>query len=154
MANLYADTSALVKRYAAEVGSAWLTALVDPASGHDVFSHQITAVEMIAALYLKARTGAITPADAQRADAVFRLDWQRQYQILEVSTPVIERAMQLVRQHGLRGYDAVHVAAALELDRDLRADGSTPLIFISADQDQLRAASAHGLAVDDPNAHP
>ncbi len=154
MANFYADTSALVKRYASEVGSAWLTSLVDPASDNDVFTHQITAVEMIAALYLKVRTGATTLAHAQRADAVSQLDWQRQYQVVEVSTPVIERSMQLVRQYGLRGYDAVHVAAALELDRDLRAVASSPLVLISADQDQLRAARAEGLAVDDPNTHP
>lgn len=36
MALYFLDTSALVKRYVAESGSAWVMALCDPASGHVV----------------------------------------------------------------------------------------------------------------------
>ncbi len=154
MTAFYVDTSGLVKRYAAEVGSAWIRNLTDPAIGHDVFTNRITAVEMIAALYRRVRTGATTSADAQRAEATFRTDWRWQYQILEVTVSVVDRAMLLARKHGLRGYDAVHIAAALELHTLRRAQGASSLVFISADQGQLRTAAAEGLTVDDPAVHP
>ena len=37
MAAFYLDTSALVKAYVHEVGSAWLRALLDPAVGNQIF---------------------------------------------------------------------------------------------------------------------
>ena len=62
--------------------------------------------------------------------------------------------MDLAEAHGLRGYDAVHVAAAARLERQQQARGLAPIVFVSADHDQLRAAAAEGLTVDDPNQHP
>ena len=64
MAVYYLDTSALVKCYAREEGSAWIGALVDPAQGHDLYTVRVTAVEIIAALVRKARAGGIISADA------------------------------------------------------------------------------------------
>jgi uncharacterized protein len=60
----------------------------------------------------------------------------------------------LTQQYGLRGYDAVQLAAALVANDDLVANGNTPLMFVSADSDLLLAAHAEGLATDNPLAHP
>jgi len=81
----------------------------------------------------------------------FRTDWQEQYQIVEVSAGVADRAMALAEQHGLRGYDAVHLAAALELQAVRQSMELSPLTFVSADDGQLRAAIAEGLLVENPN---
>jgi len=62
--------------------------------------------------------------------------------------------MDLVERHSLRGYDAVHLAAALEVAIAQRQGRADPLTFVSADSDQRDATMAEGLAVEDPNAHP
>jgi hypothetical protein len=61
--------------------------------------------------------------------------------------------MTLAETHGLRRYDAVQLAAALE-DRTHRlAVGLAPLTFVSADHALNGAAQAEGLLAEDPNAH-
>lgn len=66
---------------------------------------------------------------------------------------VIDRAMLLAEQHGLRRYDAVYLAAALEV-QDARASQNLPaMIFVSADNEQLRAAQAQGLFIENPNTY-
>ncbi len=49
----------------------------------------------------------------------------------------------------LRGYDAVHLAAALDLDRHLRHAGLPAVTFVAADAALCRAAAAEGLTVVD-----
>ena len=83
----------------------------------------------------------------------FRLDWRQQYQIVEVSTRLADRAMNLAEIHALRAYDAVHLAAAVELHTLRRAMQLPDLIFVSADIDQLNAAVVEGLQIDNPNDH-
>jgi uncharacterized protein len=154
VATYYLDTSALVKRYALEIGTAWVQGITDPLTGHDLYTVRLAGPEMIAALARKVRLGQLAPADAARAMSNFRADWAAQYQIVEVTAAVSERAMDLADRHGLRGYDAVHLAAALELQDVRRAMALPSLTFIPADADQLQAAAVEGLPTDDPNQHP
>ena len=95
------------------------------------------------------RGGSITPKDATTALADFQLDFARQYFIIEVSAPPVAQAASLARKHALRGYDAVQLAATLDSRARLPS-----LTLLSADADLNTAASAEGLAVDDPNSHP
>jgi uncharacterized protein len=62
--------------------------------------------------------------------------------------------MRLGNAHALRAYDAVQLAVALEVNRSHQEDGFGPVTLISADQALNDAATAEGLAVDDPNSHP
>jgi hypothetical protein len=62
--------------------------------------------------------------------------------------------MVLAERHGLRGYDSVHLAAALTLHERRQANGLAPLTFVSADNAQRTAAASEGLAVENPNDHP
>ena len=41
MGAYYFDSSALVKRYAAETGSLWVRSLTDPEAGHNIFTAQL-----------------------------------------------------------------------------------------------------------------
>jgi predicted nucleic acid-binding protein len=150
----YLETSALVKRYARELGTDWVIALTDPALRHDLYTVRLTGPELIAALARKARLGAVAAAEAARAIADFRSDWQQQYHAIGVNDRVIDRAMLLAESHGLRGYDAVHLAAALEVADAYRATGGGAVTLVSADAELLDAGLAEGLVVDNPNAHP
>lgn len=154
MAAYYLDTSALLKRYAWETGTTWVRQLTDSVLAHDILTVRLTGPEMIAALSRKANTGGITPAEAARAAVQFRLDWQGVYRIIEVSAVLADHAMTLAERHYLRGYDAVHLAAALAAQQGRSAFGLSPLTFVSADTDQLRAAIAEGLSAENPNAYP
>jgi predicted nucleic acid-binding protein len=154
MAVYYLDTSALVKRYAQENGTAWISALTDPAAGHDLYTVRLTGPEMIAALFRKARMGQVRLDEVVRSANNFREDWRRQYQIVEVTDAVADRAMELAERHALRGYDAVHLAAAMALQAVRQTLQLPPLTFISSDAQQLQAAEAEGLLIQDPNQYP
>jgi predicted nucleic acid-binding protein len=73
---------------------------------------------------------------------------------VQILSPVILRAMNLAENHGLRGYDAVQLAVALQIQAERLNAGVTGFTFVSADQGLNNAAVAEGLTVDDPNLHP
>ncbi len=154
MAVYYFDTSALVKRYAQETGTAWVLNLTDPAINHDLYTVRLTGPEMIAALFRKVRMGDISQTAAAQLATNFKADWQQQYHIVEANAGIIDRAMDLAEKHQVRGYDSVHLAAALRLQEIRLAMGLPVLTFVSADQDQLQVAAGEGLLVENPNNHP
>ena len=126
MALLFLDSSALVKRCVTEAGSAWLRGLTSPAAGHRLYVAAVTGPELVAAGYY----------------------------VLDVGPAVVSRAMDLAETRGLRGYDAVQLAAALGLRDANRLVGLADPLLIASDADLNAAAQAEGLAVDDSNSHP
>jgi len=154
MAHYYLDSSALVKRYVVELGAAWIENLCDAGSGHTIYIVRVSGVEMVAALFRRAHIGSLSLSDAQAQTAQFRADLPYDYAVVEVTELLIDAAMTLAERHGLRGYDAVQLAAALELRAALVASGLPALTFVCADADLNAAAAAEGFPVDDPNAHP
>lgn len=115
MATYYLDSSAIVKVYAPEKGSEWVKGLSDPIVGHTLQTIQLTGPEVVAALFRKARTGTLTRLVAERTALNFRQTWLQRYELVTITQPLIEQAMLLVEQYGLRGYDSVHLAVAVEL---------------------------------------
>src|SRR5205085_3372595 len=110
------DTSALSKRYVTETGTAWLRALLDPSTGCTIYIVRITTVELIAALTRRERGGTIAPADATAARTEFRNDLAAEYKVIEVTEALANQAMILAETYGLRGYDAVQLAASLDVN--------------------------------------
>jgi uncharacterized protein len=151
----YADSSALVKRHTRERGSAWIKNLTDPAAQHVFITARIGMVEVLGALNRKIREGTLTaaayPPIAVDVEAVFRTE----YQLIEITVAVVNLACILVERHPLKGYDAVHLAAALLTNATLTAArGSASLTFLSADQKLLTAARTEGLLTDNPDNYP
>jgi len=123
-----------------------------PSVRHSLFVVRITLAETVVAITRREgawRLGSITPRDAATAVADFQLDFARQYRVVEVSAGLVAQAATLARRHALRGYDAVQLAAALEIHA---TDSS--LTLLSADAELNTAATAEGLSVEDPNSHP
>jgi predicted nucleic acid-binding protein len=149
VAAYFLDTSAVLKRYVQETGTAWMQALAAPTLGHSLFVVRITLAEAVAAITRRERGGSITPKHAATAAADFQLDFGHQYRVVEVSAGLVARAAFLARNHALRGYDAVQLAAALEVHSQIPS-----LTLLSADADLNAAALAQLLLVDDPNSHP
>src|SRR5947209_3805070 len=146
------DSSAIVKRYVVEIGSSWVQGITNPATANPIFIAQITGVEVVSALVR--RSPAPVAHLLARALADFRWDYFNQYQLVSIDEPIVARAMTLAELHRLRGYDAVQLAAALELVATPVASLPGGLVFISADTRLLAAATPEGLAVDNPNLHP
>ena len=142
------DGRAAVKRYVRETGTAWIRNLADPAAGHFLYIARITDVEMTSAI-ARRRQSTLTLAQAASALNRFRQDFAQQYRIVEITIPLLRQASQLADTHVLRAYDAVQLAAALDI---YQLDPS--LTLVSADADLNAAATAEGLAVEDPNTHP
>jgi predicted nucleic acid-binding protein len=154
MPTYFADSSTLVKRYVHETGSAWVNSLFAPFPHDDVYIVSITAVEMVAALMRRSRSGSVTSATAMSACSLFLSDLPQDYQVVEVAEALINLAIDLAQRYKLRGYDAVQLAAACQINALCLSLGLDRIIFTSADRELTAAAQSEGLAVDDPNSHP
>lgn len=64
----------------------------------------------------------------------------RELDVVEITRALAQSAGDLAEQFGLRGYDAVHLAAVLHIQADAMA---------SADDDLLRAAPAYSVGIID-----
>ena len=153
MTAFFFDTSALVKLYVAETGSSWVRNIADATLGNEIAISRIAAAEAVAAFARRNRDGTLTASETSTAIADFKNDYAKGFRVFDVNASLIDRAMQLAEAHSIRGYDAVHLAAAREFV-DACADAGVGCVLVSADVDLNAAATAEGLTVEDPNAHP
>lgn len=139
---LYLDTSALVKVFLAEAGSASVMAWIETA--RVLVTSRITYAEARAALARGRRIGLLSASDLRVAvaelDAAFRT-----HAVVEVTEALVHRAGQLAETHALRGYDAVQLAAALEASCDEDA-----VVFATFDRALADAALREGLRLPGP----
>lgn len=148
----YFDSSALVKRYFVETGSAWIQSVCADVD-RIIALAEIGLVEITAAMAGKLRGGYISASQFRVLRSDIEADIKHEYVLVSIDRSIVNHAMDLTTRHRLRGYDAVHLACALYLQQSLTARQLAPLTFISADKDLLQAALAEGLLVDDPNQH-
>jgi hypothetical protein len=151
MAIYFIDSSALVKRYISEIGSTWILSLFDPLLDNEFFIAAITGVEIIAAITRRARSGSISATDATLVCQQIRNDLQTDYSIVEITEEIIDSGMKLAERRGLRGYDAVQLAAGCAVNAICTASGLSPVVFVSADSELNLAAASEGLAIENPN---
>jgi predicted nucleic acid-binding protein len=137
---LYLDTSALVKLYVREQGSRAAKDAVRAAAR--VATSRVAYPEARAAFARRSREGRIAAKRLRRIVAALDRDLST-YVLVEVTAAVARAAGQLAERRALRGFDAVHLASALELGAAL---GSAPKLM--AFDDRLTdAALAEGLVV-------
>lgn len=107
---LYLDASALVKFYIEEQGSAEVLQAYREAE--QAGTAVISRAEVSAGLAKAHRMGFVPRAEARQALDLFRKEWPRIARV-RVEERLVARAESLAWEHGLRGYDAVHLAAGL-----------------------------------------
>jgi predicted nucleic acid-binding protein len=137
---LYLDSSNVVKLYVEEEDSTNVEQVVHRADR--VSSSRIGYAEVRAALAAAWRAERLAERPYRDLVQTFDRDWRR-YIKVSPSEAIIRLAANLAEKHGLRGYDAVHLASALSL-KSLTPE---PVSFSSRDQDLAEAASAEGLAL-------
>ena len=143
MANLYFfESSALVKRYVTEPGTAFVNRLlINRQATH--FIARLTQVEISSAIVRRS-----TPADAVVLLGYFARDVNQAFTRITVDDRLLDQAVDLLAIHRLRAGDAIQLAAALTVWQRF-----PDLLFISADDELNTAATAEGLTVENPNWH-
>ena len=150
------DSSAIVKNYLNETGTAWIKSLITAIPSNEIYVSRLASVEVVSVIVRRVRSGLITTTDGQNYLNRFKSDLSLHFKVVEISLPLVSTAVNLVEKHGLRGYDAIQLASGLTLSLRLSAAMSTPFsfTFISADNNLNNAAQSESLAVDNPNNHP
>ena len=154
MGAYFVDSSALVKRYIQETGTAWVRALTHRRAGNQILIARIAVVEVTSAVARRRGGRTITRVQASSFLSQFRKHVTGRYAILEITPRLLTKAATLANKHELRAYDAVQLAAALEILEQRQEAGLAPAMLISADLDLNAAAMAEGLPVENPNSHP
>ena len=106
----YLDASALVKRYVTEPGSREVIELTTNTTA--VATVLVSRAEVAAAFGRAVRVGVLDGKSGRRAHRRFARDWP-DFVRLPVTEALVARAETLAWDYGLRGYDAVQLAAAL-----------------------------------------
>jgi len=135
---LYADSSALVKYYLDEPDSPVCRALIDRAEA--IGTSEIARAEVSAAVAKALRLGLVLRTQAEEALKCFRVEWP-DYARVPVTEQLVARADQLAWEQALRGYDAVHLAAALMWRETVAA----ATLILTYDRELARAARAVGI---------
>ena len=82
MAILFFDSSAVVKRYIAEIGSQWVAGLMLPEAKNAIHIGVVTGAEVVAAFARCQRGGSLPPEQAAQAIAEFSDDWANLYDVI------------------------------------------------------------------------
>jgi predicted nucleic acid-binding protein len=135
---IYLDTSALIKRFVNEKGSALVQSIVHRRG--TIATAKIAYAEIFAGLTRKLREGRVSRSEYDLTCRQFESDWQA-YLRVELQDQILLLARDLIQRHPLRGFDAVHLASAVSLKSAL----SEEITFAAADERLLRAAQAEKL---------
>lgn len=127
---LFLDTSALLKRYVDEEGTALVVRLMN--------EDRTWAVSAIARTEAEIALCALAMSDRANLREQLADDLERAY-VVPVDPACLERAAEIGCEHGIRTLDAVHLAAADRLPRPVR--------LVTFDQRQAVAARGLGLKV-------
>jgi uncharacterized protein len=149
----FLDTSALVKRYIMEHGSAWIRIITASSADNTIIIAPITQVEVFSGISRRKREKAISERTARAIRLMLNRHIKREYTTIELTASLTQLAQDLLDKYPLRAYDSIQCAAAIISNNRLVMAGLDPLVFVSADTRLLTVATSEGLNIDDPNKH-
>ena len=130
------DTSALVKRYHVEAGSAEVDRLFNDPEGNFVIS-SLMITEFVSVFDRKMREGIITDADFRFCLSEFSKDMISSLWIIDIDRSHINKSASLVMKHNLRTLDSLHLAVFLNL-------ASAHPVMVTSDLSLYNAAVKEG----------
>ncbi len=146
------DTSALIKRYLHERGSARVRHLLQTA-GAIFYQTFVAPLEITSAFYRQHRGGQISVGELSFLLRSYSVHSHKEYLLVPYSESLINLAEALISRHPLRALDAVQLASALELRAALPVD-APPLVFVSADDRLVKTAGQEHLQAENPESFP
>ena len=135
---LYLDSSAWVRLFLKEANYAAVRAYV--AKAEDRICYELGYVEVRAALAAAHRAKRIDDAAHEQVKEVFAAEWLKS-SVVGTDEVLIQRACGIAEYGGLRGVDAMHLAAA----ERVRLGGFMDMELLSFDKDLVRAAKLLGI---------
>ena len=139
----FADSSALVKLYADEPGDQAVRKL------DQIVVAQLARVEVPSALWRKQRMGELDAKQAGLLVTQFENDWfgvddtPRRFEVVRMTSLIVEDAVHLTGTYKLRAYDAVQLATA----RAVRTADPSVTQFVVFDKTLREAAAADGFTI-------
>lgn len=127
------DSSTLAKRYIREKGTEQVHSILQDTT--QLALCIIAIPEIGSALNRRVREDFLAEEKYQQIKKQFSNDIHEAI-ILQLSSQVIQRSLQLLEQHSLRAMDALHIAAALAWQTE---------VFVTADRKQVVAAVKEGV---------
>ncbi|MBI5380156.1 MAG: type II toxin-antitoxin system VapC family toxin [Nitrospirae bacterium] len=137
---VYLDTSSLVKLYVEEVGSRHIEEIARAAMV--ISTSKIAYAETRAALARKQKEDGFSPATLRKITENLNREWES-YFVIEVTDGLIRSAGDLAEKYLLRGFDAIHLASAINLQIKVRS----AVGFSSNDLKLNQAARKEGLTL-------
>src|SRR5262245_56194791 len=107
MAAYFFDSSAIVKRYVNENGTAWVRRLTRKGRPAPIYRARITTVEVTSAVARRRKGGTLTTVRARDINTRFHGHLAKRYLIAEITPGLLASAMHLANVDALRAYDAV-----------------------------------------------
>lgn len=149
LAAIFSDASALVKRYAPELGSSTVDALFDASPAPNMLTTAVGCVEAYAILVRRLNGGILDRAGFTSAASALRTE------VIEASAfillPVTDHdflsCLHLVAKHNLNATDSMLLGLLLKLSR---LPGAAPCVLVSSDTRLLRASEFEGLPILNP----
>jgi predicted nucleic acid-binding protein len=140
---IFLDASAAAKRYWHEQGSDRIKGFFH--GPVPLCSVVLLGCELTSALNRRHREGDLTVAERHAARELVAQDLNR-LRLVPVDEELIGASIRLLDAHPLKTLDSLYLAGALNVQRVW----GTPVLFVSADRQLLRAAEIEGLEVLDP----
>ncbi len=144
----FLDTSALIKRYLHEKGSAYIRRLFQT-NGAIFYQTFLALLEMTSAFYRRHRGGQISIEELSFLLGSYAAHSHRDYLLIPHSESLMDMAEVLISRHPLRALDAIQLASALGLRNALPAE-APPFIFLSADDRLVTVARQEHLQAVNP----
>lgn len=149
MPRYYFDTSALVKHYHTEAGSAEVDRVLGESASEFLIA-RLTLTETISVLAKKVRNGDITDAEFDRLRLRFFSDVTSRVVLpVRIVNAHFDRAEAIIARHGksrqIHALDAIQLSVALLLPNARRIDH-----FVCADQRLCDIAALEGVSVFNP----
>ncbi len=145
MASFYFDTSALIKFYIEEEGTAQILHLAETLDGDQIVVLDVTLLESRSAVRRREREGDISGPDANRILKQIDQDASSLYLVQPLSSAVIEEAARLIDLHPLKAYDALQLAGCLVIRHSM-----PPVTFVCADVRLCKVSGLEGLTTLNP----
>jgi predicted nucleic acid-binding protein len=151
---LYLDSSALVKRYVQEEGSASVISRFE--SGEIIYTSVLSYAEIHAAIARKFRDKQLNIGEKEKLVDEFLNDWLFSLNVLELTTNTMSVLPILCQQYSLKASDAVHLSTAVWLKDTARihvmdSGGVTSIVeFGVSDRRLAEAAFQCGFQVFNP----
>ena len=136
--NLYLDTSSLLKLFIQEAESDFVSQLSE--SAVSLYASRVGYAEARAGLARAREMLRIPEEEYSSTLDRFEASW-RTFIISDVTQPLVRIAGDLAERYVLRGFDAIHLASAATLQREL----GEPITFSAFDDRLNESAASEGL---------